>query len=561
MMNTFIKGEDTMMKKAYSGILSLVILLFAACQSAPLENEPVNPEPERVTIPYSLTISSGDTKVSYDGTGFSFAEGDMILISGQDRTDITGVLTLDSNTLEASGSISYMLRYGPIFEDTGLVATLVHKANQDVSSYAEGVLGYTGETLPDAVLKEAAEKYSLFTANFLFGGEGAVQLEQQACFLDVSVTFSFSGGAPQMEEAVTQVDLETLLGTNSGSTKLVRNGDDFSAKFLAVLPAGQDVKDFTINICDRQITFENSKTLVANKKYKVARTITFEPQLGDPFWSDGTYGRLQHKEGVDIVGIIVYVNRNSSDKTEKELDDAVTETENGGGHALVMALKNANKIAGEGESWISGTTTPEKTYTKKIDLPKNTRSVATISGFNNTKIQSEYSECNATLLAKNYQNGTDYDGTTTGWFLPSVGQWCYAICSFGEADDVEQWFDGNGNNWLEKGNWSSLIHVKQGTIPENLLVKKLNERLELLAKDYDIEYDSFGMENSDGEFADNYWTSSEHAANDAIRLCLGSVESKNDFYYSTIKMKTESKTAKSAWRSYFIMKVRPFLAF
>ena len=78
-------------------------------------------------------------------------------------------------------------------------------------------------------------------------------------------------------------------------------------------------------------------------------------------------------------------------------------------------------------------------------------------------------------------------------------------------------------------------------------------------------YDEFGMyylDPKEGDcYADNYWSSTETSAAQAIRMNFGSVEYYNGDYYSTIKVKGENKTSTSSWKSAFKMKVRPFLAF
>ena len=548
-MNLF--REDMIMKK-FTLLFAAAIMMVLSCEPMSLEENVEKPNVDNTytTISYKLhSVSTGtDTKVSYDATnGYSIKTGDKLSIAGKNRTDITGELEYhDSDEYQWQGELTYKTSEGT---PTELIATLIHADNPDATTYANAVVG------PDQsdMLKYAVEHYSLLTAEYNFGAESII-LHQQAAFLDVNVTFTFGGGTPQMQEGTTYADIETPAGTASGTTVLVADGDNFTAHFMAVVPAGHNVQDFKINICDREITFTASATLVANKKYTVTRTIDYKPVLGDPFWSDGTYGRYPHADGVNIIGVIVYVNDTNSD-----LDNAITEATHGGGHALVMALHNA----AEGVEW--GPT--NDTYTTAISSPQEMRTnLTTYSGCANTAAQ--YSACNAASLAKGYQGGTNYNDKTTGWFLPSIGQWFYSIITYGEADPFESWTD-NGNppgsniqNYSQHGNWQSLIRVKEQSAKDDygFIVNKLNERLALLASEYNITYDSFGMKNSNGDVADNYWTSSETSDSEAIRMNFGSVEGSGP-YYATIKTKPEKKSATYSWKSTFIMKVRPFLAF
>ena len=540
--------------KKFTLLFAAAILMVLSCEPLSIEESVEKPVVDNTytTISYKLhSVSTGtDTKVAYNN-GYSIKTGDKLSIAGKDR-DITGTLEYNSTDDEWQGDLTYKTSEGElVVGTTDLVATLIHADNDNASSYANAVVGSDQSDM----LTYAVEHYSLLTANYKFGANG-ITLNQQAAFLDVNVTFEFGGGNAHMQAGTTYADIETPAGTASGTTVLVADGDNFTAHFMAVVPAGHNVQDFKINICDREITFTASATLVANKKYTVTRTIDYKPVLGDPFWSDGTYGRYPHADGVNIIGVIVYVNDTNSD-----LDKAITEASNGGGHALVMALKNANPTPGVGEAW--GPT--GQAYTPILESPQDIRdNVSSYSGYSNTNIQALQYNCNAAVRAKGYDatNSNNYSTTTTGWFLPSIGQWFYSIITYGEADPITTWAQNDGKNYLQYGTWSSLIRVKQQSDKDDygFIVNKLNERLALLASEYNITYDSFGMKNSNGDVADNYWTSSETSNSYAIRMNFGSVEGSGP-YYATIKTRPEKKDVTSSWQQAFIMKVRPFLAF
>lgn len=321
--------------------------------------------------------------------------------------------------------------------------------------------------------------------------------------------------------------------------------------------------------------------MTRNTQYTITRDITYGPQLGDPFWSDGTYGRMNHPEGdAQIVGIIVYVNHGFSDPDKKAIDDAITEASSGFGHGLVMALHNA----AVGVKW--STTTGKHCTDNYVTTPRGTIAAGNLSGYKNTSsITTTLSETTAASIAKAYnvpvvqekevtENGvTKTKKVTTGWFLPSIGQWMYTISKdgFGGADHMDQWTNNNGKNWLnEGGNLGDLIRVlvmSNDGNPNNLLVKSLNDRLSKLYedfhKDYEFTYDRFGMPPEQQNISDNYWTSSEYNDDKAFRMNLGSVEGSGDHLYSTIKPKPESKTSTNFPfnGNDYPAKVRPFLAF
>ena len=579
----------TMIKKSFYAILSIAAAAFmtAACQSVELDTTPEEEEteivPERTTIPFSLVVNTEETKVDYSGGTYAFKTGDYLHVVGTTRTDLEGDLTRNGDVW--SGELSYETANGDPDTDEALTVTLVHADNDDVSSYASAVVGSApvGSTL----LREAVEKYSLLTAATTLNASSAT-LYQQAAFLDVTVTLDFDGSR-EVQAGQALVDLITHNGVYDGEDmepvqlQALANNEDFSAHFLAVVPGGHKVSDFTLTIVDRAITFSDKDlVLQRNKKYTVNRTIVFGPQLGDPFWSDGTYGRMQHADpNAYIVGIIVYVNHQYTEGTEEAaIDDAITEKSANYGHGLVMALHN---VAGSGDLWGTGANAGgarwcldtgikegELRTGVRVTKPSETLGISALNGLANTNaIITALGANSAASLAKNYPITVSTDHTS-GWFLPSLGQWIYTISidGFGGADHASQWVNNQANpvNWLKKGSLSDLIRVMDNNgSTENLLVKSLNDRLEDLkthfAPDDPNFYDAFGW-SVGSDYGDNYWTSTEYDASNAFRMNLGSVETDGSGNkYSTIKVKQELKSNYYTWKSGFILRVRPFLAF
>lgn len=566
-----------MMKHLFSLMLSAcaAVILVTACQDPAPEKDPVQ-EGETKTIPFCLSVKTEGTKVSYEGNLYSFKSGDRLHVVGVDRDDIEGYLTKSGEGNVWSGELSYLISKGEPSNQTPLAVTLVHADNQDVSTYATAIVGDVPSG--SSLLREAVEHYSLFTTEVTLATTEAV-LQQQATFLDATVTFVFDG-THQIEAGKAFVDLRTASGEATEEIQFIPlpNGKDFKVNFMAVVPGDKLVKDFTLTVGDRAITFQNnSLKLDRNKKYTITRSITYGPQLGDPFWSDGTYGRMQHpNSNVSIVGVIVYVNHNYAEGTpEAALDDAITEKAYGFGHGLVMALTNAavdvawSTAAGKIKCTENFVTEPEHTLEgDKLSGYKNTEKIRTaLNGVN------AYSS-SAAYLAEHYTyNGvgvsTEY---TTGWFLPSIGQWMYTISidGFGEANHTSQWINGNGVSWLKNGysndgNLGDLVLVKDCPDNEgNVLVNSLNERLRKFNEEFHVAYDPFGDPSATNNVSDNYWSSSEKDANSAIRMNFGSVRKRGNNYYSTIKVKGETKTTIIAYSENGVdykMKVRPFLAF
>ena len=186
-------------------------ILFAAACSAPALEEIQRPEEpekpvvsEKATIPFSLTVTTESTRVSYaDGT-YQFKAGDKIHVQGIERTDLEGYLTQNGNVW--SGNLSYDGEQPAT--NTPLAITLVHEDNEDVSTYAKAIVGSAPEG--SSLLREAVEKYSLFTPKAdvdVTLSTDEVVLYQQAAFVEVFFTFDFDG-SHEVEAGQAWVDLE-----------------------------------------------------------------------------------------------------------------------------------------------------------------------------------------------------------------------------------------------------------------------------------------------------------------------------------------------------------------
>ena len=541
--------------------------LLAACQTSDLDKQEPATVSGRAKIPYSLKVNTEATKVSYADETYQFKDGDKLHVVGITRTDIDGIL--EKNGEVWSGDLSYSTDIGKPNDDTELEVTLVHSDNPDTTSYASAIVGEVpqGTTL----LQYAVEHYSWFTTQVKLSTKSAT-LRQHATFLDVTVTFDFDG-THVTDGGKAMVDLVTTRGKTTEKTDFIAtaNGEDFNVHFMAIIPGGNSVKAFSLNVGDREIKFNDyDKTLERNNKYTINRTIKFQPQLGDPYWSDGLYGRFQHADpNARIVGIIVYVNHNYDDPDKAAIDDAITEKAAGYGHGLVMALKNAV----EGVKWSESTTDREQCTETLITKPAQTIAATNLSGLKNTNAILTKPEGAVSAASKAKAYNVSVPESTTGWFLPSIGQWIYTISTdgFGGADPADQWTNSPTSegtlpkNWLKNGSLNDLVRVMSNVSSnENLLVKSLNDRMEVLKKDFGCSYDSFGMP-AEGNISDNYWASSEGSAKDAFRMNLGSVTTDlNDgTKYSTIKAKPQSKgsTVFPYEGVDYPAKVRPFLAF
>ena len=204
--------------------------------------------------------------------------------------------------------------------------------------------------------------------------------------------------------------------------------------------------------------------------------------LGDLMNSDGTFSAAA-EDGKTPVGAIAYLG-----------NDATTEAiADGGGHGLVLCLKNAAE--GAAAQWSSVTDVFEFGEDAKVTDANGLKRTTNVSGYTNTKTLAEKDDAvnkyKAAYNAYNYTALTAPAGTT-GWFLPSAQQWVRMMTGLGGlAEDDIVW-----------GSWFNNDH-SAATVWETALAKAG-------AGNYDSMTSAYQW----------YWSSSEYSANYAVGLLV-----------------------------------------
>lgn len=534
------------------------LMLAASCSVSEIEEVvEINP---RTTIPFSVVVATDMTKVSYADAKYAFKTGDSFVVESgsSERDDIEGKLVFDgANKLK--GDISYETARG-LDNGTPLNITLINADNSNKDSYAKGIA---------ATLQEAVEKYSLFTTTLAFSTKTEstpqrVSFAQQAAFLIVTVNFTNLLNST-MPTGETPAEIIASDGTviSTGKGVIVEEGThNYQAVFVAAVPGGTEMKGSKLSVCEREVEIisstGNSKVVERNKKYTLEpRSVDFRPQVGDPYWSDGSYGAIEHAGEVEIIGIIVYVDQDDTD------DDEITAKSYGFGHALVMSLHNVNTT---GVKW--------GTYKNESSIFTTTtgQAVASMNGYGKTvewlSTLGE-SDVTAAYLARHYRASSeelDIPSGSTGWFLASTGQWLHSISAPGflRASSWTTWKDGNNKKWYSGDNQlsSALAKVMEGP---TALTDLFNTRFEELRSNFAPTipssefFDIFGMDSGSphgDNLGDNYWTSDEFDKDNALRMNFGAKGT-----WSSIKINSVGKDKTWAYTSFFYMKIRPFLAF
>lgn len=233
-----------------------------------------------------------------------------------------------------------------------------------------------------------------------------------------------------------------------------------------------------------------------------------ELKVGDYFYSDGTWSdgglRKQYAdgrvvtadpkpdpvEGKTVVGIVFQTDPSRIGAAEKAKLGA------GKVHGLVMCVKNA----ATGQRW-----NPENMDAGLTKCTTKAENYNDISGYGNGEhirsSRGNFDNYPAFKAADDYSSTCPVPATTTGWFLPSSGQWWDMLQNLGGCTalaDATQQTSSDSNYLYWKG---------QGDVPA-----ALNAWMEKIAADNKSNFYS-------NEW---FWSSSEDTENHARSWCFGS---------------------------------------
>ena len=233
------------------------------------------------------------------------------------------------------------------------------------------------------------------------------------------------------------------------------------------------------------------------------------PKVGDLYYSDGTYSKTL-EPGKTPIGVVAYVTDPS-----KHAEGEIFETDHGGGHGLVLCLKNA-------ASHVKWSTEKVTKLGQWVTDLAGLKRITNVSGYSYTATMAANADrYPAAAAAKNYKELPAPAGTT-GWFLPSAQQWVKMMEGFGLHEANLAW---------------------RNTIDYYLYIVKEWENA--LKKAGSGKYDS--MIDNDYTF----WTSSECSAEEALMLDLWVTQSPRGFLFIPDTKGT----------AYANTRVRPILAF
>lgn len=216
----------------------------------------------------------------------------------------------------------------------------------------------------------------------------------------------------------------------------------------------------------------NGEENVTSKRVK-QRFTADELKIGDYFYSDGTWsdGGLRKiyadgsmhidyykpgpLRGKTVIGIVFQTDKSRIGKKEKEKlggEDKV--------HGLVMAVKNAN--AAEKVIWSN-----ESRYLDLLnDCVSKSNNYSDISGYGNCEsirsLEGNFDKYPALQAVDGYNTTCPVPTTTTGWYLPSSGQWWDILQNLGGCPALADGYQQTSSD-INEFFWSN-----QGNVPDAL---------------------------------------------------------------------------------------------
>ena len=564
--------------------LFAAMFLTVAVVSCSKESQPLSPAPEPVVeeikpvakvINYSVSVKNGSssTKAIIDPDDPNqrrqvFATGDQLKISG---TDITGTLNLQSGAGTQSAQFVGTLQYTGSGDEPApslaLSAILTNANDKRINN------GYSNAI--SSSLSEAVEQFSNLTATSTYG-ERTFNLTQGSTFINFDlIAYGLDGSCTV-----------TITDDNSYSLSGTVTVSDEKAVFTASFAGGTTLVNPIVTITSGTKVIKRpfgsaSTSLGTNKASKVTDKA---PQIGDIYYSDGTWSRNRQTSGAQALGLIVYVNnseaRYPSGVTDAQaFKDGVTEKANGFGHGLVIAMSN-HPIETKGVLWSTNTTrvgngdpnTPfEQDWWSGGDLAKEGYMLISYNGIGKTRYMQQSPNVFPVAGAI-----TDYNTVApittdlmSGWFLPTVTQWIATFMGLGECpndDFVPSWRDSNQSGvsqyvyFPKDGDFYYQGNISQGniydkfsyyaseisdfTMPTNICAEPGWNYQKHKSKNYNWNY---------------YWTSTQ--ISEARALCVGFRDGVDGNYYKGVILAHQEKNRAGNGSPMTGRSVRAFLAF
>ncbi len=407
--------------------LAMSMLLATACNKNEIANDE-NTTKKGFALPVTVNVTreGDDTKATYDDNTkkLSFSAGDKLFVSGNYDDwykSFAGTLDYDAESGKFKGTIyteddtyktyedlfghsdDYTATLLPAgYKDHGYLVINTNDPDAQYDDYIEESGEYTLATSKAAGVEQFSyEKATTYSSGFALAPQNAI------------LNFTITGLA-----ASTSVDV-SLTSMAYNITGTVTTDASGTATFAAGIMGGLNLQPFSLTVGGKNITIVSSDKDVAEGKiynitrsaltYPIALSAVTSDYVGSVVTTDGNvYATVAAASAASktAVAVIAYVGTAGS-------VDASSDTYRG----LAVALSDAN--SGSNCQWA-------ESFANCLSSSQTSDIVAAL-GFKNgitctsTLTDDGHTHAAATAAASN--NGTAAPTGTSGWFMPSMGQW------------------------------------------------------------------------------------------------------------------------------------------
>ena len=207
----------------------------------------------------------------------------------------------------------------------------------------------------------------------------------------------------------------------TGSFTVTRSGDGaVSASSSNTSVATVSATGTTVTVTHVSVgTADITVNVAASANYNAAsKTVSVEcisqiaPALGDPYYSDGSWGNNPHASGATVIGVVAWLGSDSDLKCSKS-------------HGLVIAKTDANS----GVAW--GPTSTDETFLTNVSSIDGCKSNNKNGLTNTASLVGDSHTHGAASAADSYTPAAPTSAGATKWFLPSAAQWIAVLGSNG----------------------------------------------------------------------------------------------------------------------------------
>ena len=267
--------------------------------------------------------------------------------------------------------------------------------------------------------------------------------------------FSFTDGTNDITSDITKLEIHVSAG---GTTDYVITPTAPITNYFYVSMGGISGDDITITATTASGIYRIAKsgiTLDEGKIYTSAVALK-KVNIGDLFGADGNVyadAAAVSAAGTTAIGVVAFLDQTGT-------YNEITEKNYGGGHGLVLCLKNAASNVKWSTEIVSKFPGQEVTNADGLKRTEN------VSGYTNTATltvdAATTAKYPAAAEAKGY-TGLTAPASTTGWFLPSAQQWVRMMTGLGGLSEGDiTWLSWYNNDHSAATAWENAM-AKAGT--------------------------------------------------------------------------------------------------